>query len=158
MTNEDDSTRHGLVGRIITAWALFGGAVLMAVVVMNVLSVMGGIFTKPFPGDFELTQVGIAVAVFAFLPYCQLTGANVTADIFTAWASPRWVAVFSLVASIVALAFGLLLLWRMYFGMLDQKNYGYTTTILQFPHWLAFVPILVSLVLLAIAAVITYNL
>jgi TRAP-type C4-dicarboxylate transport system permease small subunit len=59
------------------------------------------------------------------------------------------------VASIVALGFSLLLLWRMFNGMLDQKAYGYTTTILQFPHWLAFIPILISLALLAIASLIT---
>jgi TRAP-type C4-dicarboxylate transport system permease small subunit len=43
----------------------------------------------------------------------------------------------------------------MYFGMLDQKAYNYTTAILQFPHWVAFIPILISLALLAIAATIT---
>jgi TRAP-type C4-dicarboxylate transport system permease small subunit len=43
----------------------------------------------------------------------------------------------------------------MYFGLLDQKAYDYTTAILQIPHWLAFVPILISLALLALAAVAT---
>ncbi|MGI9433634.1 MAG: TRAP transporter small permease, partial [Geminicoccaceae bacterium] len=95
------------------------------------------------------------IAAFSFLPYCQLTGANVTADIFTSRASPRWIAIFSLVASIIALCFSLLLLWRMYAGMLDQKEYEYTTAILQFPHWVAFIPILISLGLLAIASLFT---
>src|SRR3546814_20206186 len=88
-----------------------------------------------------MSEIGIAVAAFAFLPYCQLTGANVTADIFASWASPRCIAGFSLLAAIIALAFSLLLLWRMTLGLLDQKAYGYTTAILQFPHWVAFVPI-----------------
>ncbi|MEQ9334417.1 TRAP transporter small permease subunit [Thalassobaculum sp.] len=145
----------GLARIVITAWALLGGVSLVAVVLVNVLSVAGGILWKPFPGDFEMTEVGVAVAAFAFLPYCQLTGANVTADIFTAGASPRWIAGFSLLASVVALGFSLLLLRQMYLGMLDQKAYGYTTAILQFPHWIAFIPILVSLVLLAVAAVVT---
>ena len=109
----------------------------------------------PFPGDFEMTEIGVAIAAFAFLPYCQLTGANVTADIFTARASPRWVALFSLVASVVALGFSVLLLWRMYAGMLDQREYGYETAILQFPNWLAWLPILISLALLAVASLIT---
>lgn len=143
----------GPVRRIITGWALLGGLVLMAIVAINVVSVLGGALAgRPFPGDFELTEVGVAVAAFAFLPYCQMTGANVTADIFTSRAGPRWIAAFSLAASLVALGFSALLAWRMFFGMLDQKAYNYTTTILAFPHWLAFVPILVSLVLLAIAA------
>jgi len=43
----------------------------------------------------------------------------------------------------------------MWDGMIDQKAYGYTTAILQFPHWIAFLPILASLVLLAIASLIT---
>lgn len=145
----------GLACAVITGWALLGGIVLVAVVLVNVLSVAGAIVWRPFPGDFETTEIGVAVAAFAFLPYCQLTGANVTADIFTAWASPRWVAGFSLLGALVALGFGLLLLWRMYFGLLDQKAYGYTTAILQFPHWVAFVPILISLALLVVAACIT---
>jgi TRAP-type C4-dicarboxylate transport system permease small subunit len=95
------------------------------------------------------------VAVFAFLPYCQITGANVTADIFTAAAPARTVAVLRLAASIIAFGFSALLVWRMSAGMLDQRQYGYTTAILQFPHWIAFIPILGSLVLLAIAATIT---
>lgn len=158
MTGANSNDRAGLFGLarfVITGWALLGGLVLLAVVLMNVYSVVGGVFWKPFPGDFEMTQVGIVVAAFAFLPYCQITDANVTADIFTSKASPRWVAVFSLLASLVALAFSGLLLHRMYAGMLDRHEYGYTTTILQFPEWIGYVPILFSLALLAIASLIT---
>jgi TRAP-type C4-dicarboxylate transport system permease small subunit len=141
---------------IIQAWALVGGALLCALVLMNVYSVLGAALTgRPFPGDIEMTEVGIAVAVFAFLPYCQLTDANVTADIFTSGASPRTIAILKVAASIVALCFSAILIWRMSAGMLDQKAYGYTTAILQFPHWIAFVPILFSLVLLAVASLMT---
>ncbi|WP_422020842.1 TRAP transporter small permease [Roseibium sp.] len=145
----------GIASRVITVWALLGGGVLLAVVAVNMLSIIGSMFGKPFPGDFELTEMGVAVAVFAFLPYCQLTGANVSADIFTAGASKRLIAFFTLLGSLVALGFASLLIWRMFHGMLDQREYGYTTTILQIPHWMAFVPILVSLVLLALAALVT---
>ena len=58
-------------------------------------------------------------------------------------------------ATELALGFALLLAWRMWEGMLDQREYDYTTTILQFPHWLAFIPILISLALLAVAALMT---
>jgi TRAP-type C4-dicarboxylate transport system permease small subunit len=140
---------------VITGWAILGGVILLCVVLVNVVSVVGSAFWSPFPGDFEMTEVGVAVAAFMFLPYCQMTDANVTADIFTAKASRRWVAIFALIASTAALGFSLLLLWRMYAGLLDQKAYGYTTTILQFPHWVAFIPILMSLALLALAAALT---
>lgn len=167
-TGSDRNGRAGPVGsarfatagfavarRVITGWALLGGLSLACVVLVNVASVVGAIVWKPFPGDFEMTEVGVAVAAFAFLPYCQLTGANVTADIFTAGASPRWIARFSLLASLVALGFSLVLLRQMYLGSLDYRAYGYTTAILQFPNWIAFLPILISLALLAVAAAIT---
>lgn len=145
----------GAASSIITAWALFGGFMVLAVVAINVISVVGAVFWRPFPGDFELTEMGIAVAAFAFLPYCQLTGANVTADIFTARASRRWVAFFGLLASIVALGFAALLVWRMYYGLLDKQLYNYTTAILQVPIWWAFVPALISVGLLGVASLIT---
>jgi TRAP-type C4-dicarboxylate transport system permease small subunit len=142
--------------RAVELWALAGGALLLAVVLMNTWSAFAAAaFGQPFPGDFELTEIGVCVAAFAFLPYCQMTGANVSADIFTSGASPRWLAIFALAASVVAMLFALLLIWRMWFGMLDQKQYAYTTAILQVPHWWAFVPILLSLALLAAASLAT---
>ncbi|HSG95936.1 MAG TPA: TRAP transporter small permease subunit [Afifellaceae bacterium] len=158
----DGATRRarlsGLARFVIEIWALLGGCILLALVLMNVESVIASaVWGAPFPGDFEMTQVGVAVAAFSFLPYCQLTGANVTADIFTSGLSKRWEAIFALVASLLALGFALLLAWRMWAGMLDQRAYDYTTTILQFPHWIAFIPILISLALLAVAALMTLD-
>lgn len=158
MSPDQTASSSGVTGaasRLITVWALMGGFVLLAVVAVNMISIIGSVFGKPFPGDFELTEMGVAVAVFAFLPYCQLIGANVSADIFTSGASRRVIAFFTMLGSLVALGFAGLLIWRMYYGMLDQKEYDYTTTILQIPHWMAFVPILISLALLALAALVT---
>lgn len=141
---------------LVTAWAIVGGILLLAVVLVNVISVVGSaLFDKPFPGDFELTEVGVCVAAFSFLPYCQITGSNVSADIFTQGASERWLAIFGFFGSLTALLFSGLLMWRMYAGMLDQKAYDYTTAILQIPHWMAFVPILISLALLMVASLLT---
>ena len=151
---ETPGTRlHGLVLRICTVWALLGGAVLLAVIGINVVSVVGAAtINKALPGDFELTEMGVAIAAFAFLPYCQIAGLNVTADIFTARASRLWLAVFALLASLVALAFSALMLWRMYLGMLDQKAYDYTTAILQVPQWWGYAAALVSLALWVVAS------
>jgi TRAP-type C4-dicarboxylate transport system permease small subunit len=147
---------HGLAGRIIEGWALLGGVLLMAIVLVTAYSMAAGAFLgQPVPGDFEIVEVGVAIAAFSFLPYCQLTGANVTADIFTANASRRWVGRFSVLASLIALAFSVIVLWRMGEGMADYRNYGQVTTITQFPIWLAFIPILASLALLAFACVLT---
>ena len=141
--------------KLISVWALVGGLILLSVVSLNIGSIIGGIVLIHIPGDFELTQIGVAVAVFCFLPYCQLHKHNVTADIFTFWANNKTILLFRIGGAVVALLFSILLLWRMTDGMLDQKKYDYTTAILQFPVWMAFIPVLISLCLLAMASFMT---
>ena len=141
--------------KLISVWALVGGLILLSVVSLNIGSIIGGIVLIHVPGDFELTQIGVAVAVFCFLPYCQLHRHNVTADIFTFWANNKTVLQLRIGGAVVALLFSILLLWRMTDGMLDQKKYDYTTAILQIPVWTAFIPILISLWLLAMASIMT---
>jgi TRAP-type C4-dicarboxylate transport system permease small subunit len=147
---------YGPARRIIELWALAGGLLLLGVVCMIAYSLLSDIaFRKPLSGDFELVEVGVAVAAFAFLPYCQLTGANVSADIFTQGAGPRTIAFLSLLSAVIALVFSLILTWRMSVGLLDIHRYGETTTIMGFPIWIAYVPIVFSLVLLALASLIS---
>jgi hypothetical protein len=63
---------------------LVGGAVALAVAAVVVVSVLRRwLFSQPIPGDFELAQIGTAVAVFAFLPYCQVVRGNIVVDTFT---------------------------------------------------------------------------
>ncbi|MBV0912158.1 TRAP transporter small permease [Anianabacter salinae] len=162
---------HDLVLRICTAWAVLGGFVLLGVIIINVIPIVIDILapglctrradaseTMQFTfeilcrGDFELTEIGVAIAVFAFLPYCQIAGLNVTADIFTSGANRFWLSVFSLLGSTVALIFGVVLLWRMYAGMLDHRTYDSTTALLQIPLWWGYAPCLISLALLALAS------
>lgn len=145
-----------LARQVIEAWALVGGAILCGIVLVNSYSIVAGaVANRPFPGDFELTEMGVAIAVFCFLPYAQLTGANVSADIFTMRAGPRAQTAMAAAGSLVALAFALLLTWRMSVGLADYREYAEMTGILGIPIWWAFVPALVSLVLLAIAAAMT---
>jgi len=146
----------GLVRRVAEIWALLGGVVLLGIALMSTWSVIGAfVFDRAVQGDVELTEMFVAVAVFMFLPYCQLTDANVTADIFTARASARTVNLLQLLAAFVAVGFCLLLLWRMYEGLLDYRQYVETTTILHIPIWFAYVPILISLVLLVMACLVS---
>ncbi len=147
----------GLVCRIIIAWALFGGVVLLGIVAVNSYSILAdAIANRPFPGDFELTEMGAAIAVFCFLPYCQLVGANVSADIFTMNAGPVKIAIMSILAAVAAILFSALLLWRMSAGLVDYMEYSEFTGILEIPIWWAFIPALISLFLLFCASLITF--
>lgn len=67
------------------ALALLGGGVALTVAAVMVASVLGRwLFASPIPGDFEVAQIGTAVTVFAFLPYCQIVRGNIVVDTFTA--------------------------------------------------------------------------
>ena len=145
----------GPVQRAIEWWAVMGGAVLLGIALLTAWSAATGfVIGKPLPGDFELTEILVAVAVFSFLPYCQLTDANVTADLFTARAGPRTVAALGLLAALLALAIGVLLLWRTWAGMIDYRQFVETTAILKIPIWVAYVPAVASLALLVLACVV----
>jgi TRAP-type C4-dicarboxylate transport system permease small subunit len=76
---------------IAKALAFLGGAVAIAVAVIVVASILGRwLFSTPIPGDFELAQMGTAIAVFAFLPYCQIVRGNIVVDTFTAHLPAQW--------------------------------------------------------------------
>ena len=145
----------GLVRRVIEWWALMGGAVLLGIALLTAWSAATGfVFGKPLPGDFELTEIMVAVAVFSFLPYCQLADANVKADLFTARAGPRTVAALGVLAAALALGISLLLAWRTWAGMLDYRQFVETTAILKIPIWNAYVPAVASLALLVLACIV----
>ena len=147
-----------LARRVIEGWALLGGVLLVVIALMSTWSVLSlAILGFPVPGDFEMVEMGVAIAAFSFLPYCQLKDANVTADIFTAAASPATIAVFKLLAAIVAAFFSIVLLWRMSDGMISYLRYDEVTTILGIPIWTAYPAILVSLALLVLAAAISLH-
>lgn len=155
---EPEGRPEGPVGRLIEGWALLGGGLILVLVLVNAASILGAaLLGQSLPGDFEMSEMLAGVGVSCFLPYCQLTGANVTADIFTARAAPRWIARFQALASAVALLFAGILLWRMCFGLLDRLGDNGTTAILQIPIWWGYVPFLVSLALLVAASVITFR-
>lgn len=139
--------------KVVEVWALGGGAILILLVLMEITSTMASLaLGTPLKGAFELTEMGVAIAAFAFLPYCQMTGAHVSADIFTTGAGPRAVALFDLAAAVIALAIGLILVWRMTLGFKDYWDYEEVTAILGIPLWYAFVPIIASLALLCVTA------
>lgn len=145
-----------IIARLVQGWALLGGVVTLGLSVMVAASAASNILTgRPFAADHELVKHFIAIAIFMFLPYCQLTGANVTVDVFTERMGERAKAGMALVSSLIAAAFAILLLRQMYEGYLSYVSYPEVTPVLRLPLWTAFPPILLSLVLLLLAALLT---
>lgn len=151
-----------LATRLARFMALLGGAVLLALVAITCISVLGrGLNTfghsallvdlapgfaeallasgvGAVTGDFEIVEAGIAFAIFAFLPICQLKAGHATVDIFTdqlpARANRVLVAFWEVVLTLVVL----LIAWRLFEGLQSKYRYGETTFLLQFPAWWAY--------------------
>lgn len=122
--------------------AIFGGIVLVAVTLMVVASVAGramiGLGLGPVPGDFELVEVGIGVAIFYFLPWCYLRGGHATVDLLYMH-MPRWFQKgIDLLSDVAMLLVWLVLTWKLWEGLLEKKEYMETTFILQMPVWWAY--------------------
>jgi TRAP-type C4-dicarboxylate transport system permease small subunit len=65
--------------------AVLGGVTALGIAAVVTTSVLGRwLFASPVPGDFEIAQIGTAITVFAFLPYCQIVRGNIVVDTFTA--------------------------------------------------------------------------
>ena len=148
----------GILSVVIRWWALFGGIIVAGLAVMTAASAISNLAVgRPFPPDYELVKHFVAIAIFAFLPYCQLTGANVTVDIFTERMGERGKAATAALASLLAVGFSVLLLKQMSAGFASYVRYPEVTPVLRLPLWTAFPFILFSLALLLAASLITLH-
>jgi TRAP-type C4-dicarboxylate transport system permease small subunit len=158
----EPSTRPAdAVGRVLYfiagTFAVFGGLVLVAVAVLTTLSVTGrAVLATPVPGDFELVAIGTGIAVFAFLPWCQLTRGNVLVDFFMARTPARVRLTADIVGAALYLVIAALLTWRMVWGGVDMYNYNEVSMTINFPRWTTF-PLSVALMGLLVI-VIAYTL
>ena len=153
--------------RLAQIMAAAGGLVLSALIVMTCLSVLGreaasllhglgytGAARRlgPVQGDFELVEAGMAFAIFAFLPWCQLTQGHAVVDIFTRRLperAARWLqalidAVFAAVLVLIAV--------QLNAGLQGVIRSGQTTFLIQMPLWWAYAASLVGAVAAALIA------
>jgi TRAP-type C4-dicarboxylate transport system permease small subunit len=125
-----------IIERAAGVLAILGGVVALAVAGVVVVSVLRRwLFSAPIPGDFELAQIGTAVAVFAFLPYCQIVRGNIVVDTFTASLPARLRGRIDAIWDIVyaaAMAFVAVCLTR---GTLDTFASHEVSMVLRIPVW-----------------------
>ncbi len=119
--------------------ALVGGVVLVAITLMVVTSVTGRALTSiglgPVQGDFELVEVGMAVAIFFFMPWCYVKAGHATVDLLYMHMGPAGRRAIQVVSDLLMLGVWLVLVWQLGLGMLEKKEYLETTFILQIPIW-----------------------
>jgi TRAP-type C4-dicarboxylate transport system permease small subunit len=125
-----------LVDRVAGGLAIAGGLLMLGVAILVTVSVMRrwqG--SQPVPGDFEFVQMATAVAVFAFLPYCQLRRGNISVDTFTSWLPGRANTVIDVFWDLVYAATIALLAWCLFNGATDMYRNGTTTMVLGLVVW-----------------------
>ncbi len=162
----DNGVRTVLL-RISQGFALFGGLMITVVAFVAVISILGRwlsglpLISDWFPalsgiaGDVELTEMGVAIAVFAFLPYTQMRYGHVTVDLLVDAAPPRVKAALTVLGNGLFTAVAALLTWRLALGMLEKMGYQETTMILALPLWYGYAPSVVCLGLLALVCAYT---
>ena len=149
---------HSAVKWLARMSAAIGGIVLVVLILLTTLSIIGRELSKlghslgegwlgqllvasgvdEIKGTYELTEAGVAFAIFAFFPVCQFYGNHATVDVFTSsmprrplgWLRAFWEVVLAIVIVFIAL--------RLYEGMLRYLGNGETTLFLQFPVWWAY--------------------
>jgi len=116
--------------------AILGGLLTCAMAVIVTVSVSGRyLFRWPIPGDYDIVGILCGCAIFAFLPYCQLTRGNVLVDFFTVGASPRAKACLDAGGTALYLAAAILFTWRLYYGMLELRQSSEVLAAFDFFRW-----------------------
>ncbi|MCA3324622.1 MAG: TRAP transporter small permease subunit [Roseomonas sp.] len=114
--------------------ALLGGALAVALALLVSTSItlralgLGGV-----RGDFEFVQMGVALIVFAFMPWCQARRGNVMVDSFTSRLPPRFQAALDALWEVVFGAMMALIAWRLGVGAMDAASSSTTTMVLLMP-------------------------
>jgi TRAP-type C4-dicarboxylate transport system permease small subunit len=140
-----------LIYGLSRALAWFGAAVLAAIAILSVVSIIGRALSTfglgPVPGDFELVEAGTALAVFCFMPWAHLTRGHAVVDMLWGKYPAGMRRVLEILADALMLLAWLLLTWRMAVGMHDYYANGEVTFILQFKVWWGYAASLVPAVI-----------
>lgn len=150
----DAAARPGYEQALVLAcrWlAIAGGMVMLGFTAVSVASIISrSLFGSPLLGDYELTERGTAIAIFAMLPYTHLRGGHVAVDMFVVMFPAGFRRVLAPITDLVFAAVAAVMTWRLALGGYNQYQYNDMSMMLHIPTWWMFVPIVLSMVLLTI--------
>ena len=130
-----------LAETIAAVLAIAGGIVLLIIVILTCVSIAGRALVPldlgvgPIRGIYDMTEIGMAAAIFAFLPWAQLNDAHARVDLFQPVIPAVLNRVLDLLFNVAMFAVAAFGTYRLYLGMQDKLSYGETTLIAQIPVW-----------------------
>lgn len=143
---------HRIADVIAKLLALAGGFVLLVIIGLTCVSIVGralvplDIGLSSIRGIYDMTEIGMAAAIFAFLPWTQMTETHARVDLFQP-AMPKVMNGFlDLLFNTGMFVVAVVGSWRLYLGMQDKLHYGETTLIAQIPVWIGYAAGLVGAV------------
>lgn len=139
--------------RIAVAAAYCGGAIVAVIGLMSAISIIGRTFAgKPIIGDFELVEIGTAIAGSLFLPYCQATNGHIIVDFFTLRVGERtrtWLDRFGcLLMAVMFLVVG----WRTIAGAMSNYQTNETSMLMGVPIWFGYAGMVPGILLAGVVA------
>ncbi len=141
---------------LCTVAALAGGLLLVAIALMTVFSVTARtLFGAPLAGEYELVEMGTAVAVSLLLPYGQLRRGNPAVGFATGWLSPSRRAVFDAFGDMLLGVLAVVIAWRLCAGLEEFRRFGSESMVLGIPTWWSMVPMVFGMALLGLACAVT---
>ncbi len=138
-----------MIARVL---AIAGGAVLLCLIVLTCISIIGralvpfDIGLGPIRGIYDMTEIGMAAAIFAFLPWAQFTEAHARVDLFQSVMPKTMDRVLDFLFNLAMLVVAVVGTWRLYLGMQDKLSFGETTLIAQIPVWQGYAASLIGAV------------
>lgn len=167
---------HRFMEKLAHFFAVLGGLVLSLLILMTCLSIVGRTLNSilhsdmlqslmpgvasallatgvgPINGDFELVEAGLAFAIFAFIPLCQLHNGHASVDIFIA-RFPVLNRRMQVIIDVVFAAVLVLIAIKLSDGMQSKYSSGETTLLLQVPVWWGYAASLLGAVTAAMVGV-----
>lgn len=138
--DQPDAGPGALTARIVEQLAgllaLVGGLLTMIAAILVTVSVIGRkLFNSPVPADYELVQICIGVAVFAFLSYTQARSGHIAVDTFTLKLPARVNAMIDGLWDLLLCGFLAFFTWGLVTGAESARTNGETLMQLPWPIW-----------------------
>jgi hypothetical protein len=138
-----------LLEKLAVWWAILGGVVLLAIVLVTATNVgafgldkiarLFGATVSGLPGYEDFVRLAISGAALMLFPYCQLKRGHVAVDL-------------DAVSLIAMAALALFLAYWMVLGLLETRADGALSRVLGWPEWPFYLPGIASLLLWAAIA------